>query len=45
MILLAARIWQAAARPAAQTNNTVQTPLAAASPDPATTPPQTGPAS
>src|SRR5713101_3308661 len=45
MVLLAARIWQAAARPAAQTNNTVQTPLAAASPDPATTPLQTGPAS
>ena len=37
MILLAARIWQAAARAAVQTNNTVQTPLAAASPDPATT--------
>jgi hypothetical protein len=45
MILLAARIWQAAARPAAQANKTVQTPLAAASPDPAAAPPQTGPAS
>jgi hypothetical protein len=44
MVLLAARIWQAAARPAAQTNNTVQTPLAVTSPDPATTPLQTGPA-
>jgi hypothetical protein len=43
MVLLAARIWQAAARPPAQTNNTVQTSSAATSPRPATTPLQTGP--
>ncbi len=37
MILLAARIWQAAARPAAQLDDAAQTPLPAAPPDPATT--------
>jgi len=36
MVLLAARIWQAAARPAAQLNDTAQTPSAAAPPDTAT---------
>jgi hypothetical protein len=41
MILLAARIWQAAARPPAPVTGTASTP-AAAPPDPATAPLRTG---
>jgi hypothetical protein len=45
MVLLAARIWQAAARPAAQLNDTAPPPSAAAQLDLATTPLRTGPGS
>jgi len=45
MILLAARIWQAAARPPAPVTGTAPTPPAAAPPDPAATPLRTGPGS
>ena len=45
MFLLAARIWQAAARPSAPVTGTVSTPPAEVLPDTATTPLRTGPGS
>jgi len=45
MVLLAARIWQAAVRPAAQLSDTTPTPSAAGLPDLATTPLRAGPGS